>query len=45
LVSAAGLFVRVNANNLTDEKYITSPYQVGFYGAPSNYSVDVGFRF
>jgi outer membrane receptor for ferric coprogen and ferric-rhodotorulic acid len=38
-------YLRVNANNVTDEKYITSLYQVGFYGAPSNYSVNVGFKF
>lgn len=37
--------VRVNANNITDEKYITSLYQIGFYGAPRNYSVSVGYRF
>ena len=37
--------VRINANNITDEKYITSLYQVGFYGAPPNYSVSFGYRF
>jgi outer membrane receptor for ferric coprogen and ferric-rhodotorulic acid len=37
--------LRVNANNITDEKYITSLYQIGFYGAPRNYSVSVGYRF
>ncbi|HEY5809971.1 MAG TPA: TonB-dependent receptor [Povalibacter sp.] len=37
--------VRFNANNLTDEKYITSLYQVGFYGAPANYSLTFGYDF
>jgi outer membrane receptor for ferric coprogen and ferric-rhodotorulic acid len=37
--------VRVNVNNITDEKYITSLYQVGFYGAPRNYSVSFAYRF
>jgi outer membrane receptor for ferric coprogen and ferric-rhodotorulic acid len=37
--------VRVNANNITDEKYITSLYQVAFYGAPANYTVAFGYRF
>lgn len=37
--------VRVNLNNLTDEKYITSLYQIGFYGAPRNYSVGFTYRF
>lgn len=39
------MHVRVNANNLTDEKYITSLYQVGFYGAPRHYSVSFAYRF
>ncbi len=37
--------VRANVNNLTDEKYITSLYQIGFYGAPRNYSVSFAYRF
>ena len=37
--------VRVNANNITDEKYIGSLYQVGFYAAPANYSVTFGYKF
>ena len=28
-----------------DEKYITSLYQVGFYGAPANYSLTFGYDF
>lgn len=39
------LNVRVNAGNLTDEKYITSLYQIGFYGAPRNYSASLNYRF
>ncbi|MET0293152.1 MAG: TonB-dependent siderophore receptor [Steroidobacteraceae bacterium] len=39
------LTVRANVNNLTDEKYIGSLYQVGFYAAPRNYSVNLGYRF
>ncbi|HMN43514.1 MAG TPA: TonB-dependent siderophore receptor [Povalibacter sp.] len=37
--------LRFNANNLTDEKYISSLYQVGYYAAPANYSVTFGYRF
>jgi len=37
--------VRANVNNVTDEKYIASLYQVGFYGAPRNYSLSVDYRF
>jgi len=39
------LHVRANVRNLTDEKYITSLYQIGFYAAPRNYEVGVGYRF
>jgi outer membrane receptor for ferric coprogen and ferric-rhodotorulic acid len=39
------LWVRANADNLTDEKYITSLYSVGFYAAPLQYSVTAGYRF
>ncbi|MBB6092750.1 outer membrane receptor for ferric coprogen and ferric-rhodotorulic acid [Povalibacter uvarum] len=41
----ANAYVRVNADNITDEKYIGSLYQVGFYAAPANYSVTVGYKF
>ncbi len=42
---AANAYVRVNADNITDEKYIGSLYQVGYYAAPANYSVTLGYRF
>lgn len=37
--------IRANANNLSDEKYITSLYQIGYYGAPRNYSATMSYRF
>jgi outer membrane receptor for ferric coprogen and ferric-rhodotorulic acid len=39
------LWFRVNADNLTDEKYITSLYNVGYYAAPVQYKVAMGYRF
>jgi outer membrane receptor for ferric coprogen and ferric-rhodotorulic acid len=39
------LYVRGNLNNLSDEKFITSLYQIGYYGAPRNYTLSVGYRF
>jgi outer membrane receptor for ferric coprogen and ferric-rhodotorulic acid len=39
------LYVRANLDNITDENYILSLYQVGFYGAPRNYSVTFGYDF
>jgi outer membrane receptor for ferric coprogen and ferric-rhodotorulic acid len=39
------LWVRANADNLTDEKYITSLYSVGFYAAPVQYRIAMGYRF
>ena len=39
------LSLRVNADNLTDEKYLTSLYNVGYYAAPAQYRVAVGYRF
>ncbi|MFC4313213.1 TonB-dependent siderophore receptor [Steroidobacter flavus] len=39
------LHVRANVYNLSDEKYITSLYQVGYYGAPRSYEVGLGYRF
>jgi outer membrane receptor for ferric coprogen and ferric-rhodotorulic acid len=39
------LHVRANVRNLTDEKYITSLYQIGFYAAPRNYEIGVGYKF
>jgi len=37
--------VRVNIDNVTDEKYIVSLYQIGYYAAPRNYSLSVNYRF
>lgn len=37
--------VRANVANIGDEKYITSLYDVGYYGAPRNYSVSLDWRF
>jgi outer membrane receptor for ferric coprogen and ferric-rhodotorulic acid len=39
------LYIGANINNLADEKYISSLYQIGYYGSPRNYSVNLGFRF
>ena len=37
--------LRANVGNLTDEKYINSLYEIGFYGAPRNYSLSLNWRF
>lgn len=37
--------VRANVANIGDEKYITSLYDVSYYGAPRNYSLSVDWRF
>ncbi len=37
--------VKVNVNNLTDEKYITSLYSVGYYGAPANFEASFRYAF
>ena len=37
--------LRANIDNLTDEKYLTSLYYVGYYGAPRNYSLSLDYRF
>jgi outer membrane receptor for ferric coprogen and ferric-rhodotorulic acid len=37
--------VRGNVNNITDEKYIASLYQIGYYGAPRNYTLSVDYKF
>ena len=39
------MWVRVNADNLTDEKYITSLYNVGYYSAPAQYKLAMGIKF
>lgn len=39
------LSLTVNANNVTDEKYINSLYWAqGFYGAPANYSATISWK-
>lgn len=37
--------VRANVNNLTDEKFINSLYEVSYYGSPRDYSVSLNWRF
>lgn len=37
--------VRANVNNVTDKKYITSLYQVGYYAAPRTYSFGFAYEF
>lgn len=37
--------IRANVHNVTDEKYIVSLYQVGFYSEPRNYSVSFDYQF
>jgi outer membrane receptor for ferric coprogen and ferric-rhodotorulic acid len=39
------LTLRANIGNLSDEKYINSMYQIGYYGAPRNYSLGLDWRF
>lgn len=39
------LHARGNINNITDAKFITSLYRIGFYAAPRNYSVSLGYQF
>ena len=39
------LSIQANVNNITDEKYITSLKNIGFYGAPTQGSVNVTYRF
>jgi outer membrane receptor for ferric coprogen and ferric-rhodotorulic acid len=39
------LGLRANANNVTGAKYITSLYEVGYYGAGRNYSFGIDYRF
>jgi outer membrane receptor for ferric coprogen and ferric-rhodotorulic acid len=43
---APGWNATLNLDNLTDEKYLTSLYwEQGYYGAPRNVSLTVGYRF
>lgn len=37
--------LRANVGNITDKKYINSLYQIGYYGAPRNYSLRLDWRF
>ncbi|HYM87066.1 MAG TPA: hypothetical protein VET30_10060, partial [Pseudoxanthomonas sp.] len=37
--------IRANAGNLTDEKYINTLYQIGYYGAPRHWSLSLEYRF
>ena len=37
--------IRANVGNLTDEKYINTLYQIGYYGAPRNWSLSLEYRF
>lgn len=37
--------VRLNANNLADEKYINTLRYSGYYGAPRNYTLSLNWRF
>jgi len=39
------LAIQANINNITDEKYITSLKNVGYYGAPIEASIGVTYRF
>lgn len=39
------LSIQANIDNITDEKYITSLKNIGFYGAPVNGSVNVTYNF
>ncbi|HBY85217.1 MAG TPA: TonB-dependent siderophore receptor, partial [Colwellia sp.] len=39
------LAIQANIDNITDEKYITSLKNIGYYGAPVNGSVNVTYRF
>jgi outer membrane receptor for ferric coprogen and ferric-rhodotorulic acid len=37
--------LRLNANNIGNEKYINTLRYSGFYGAPANYTLSVNWRF
>ncbi len=36
--------LRANVYNVTDEKYILSLYQIGYYAAPRNYSLSFDYK-
>ena len=37
--------LRLNARNITDEKYINTLRYSGYYGAPANYTLSLDWRF
>ena len=39
------LNIQANINNITNEKYINSLYNIGYYGAPANGTVSVSYSF
>ena len=39
------LDLQLNINNVTDEKYLTSLYNVGYYSAPANFTVSANYKF
>jgi outer membrane receptor for ferric coprogen and ferric-rhodotorulic acid len=39
------LNVQANINNITDEKYINSLYNIGYYGAPVNGTISLSYSF
>ena len=39
------LDLQLNANNITNEKYLTSLYNVGYYSAPANFTLGVNYKF
>lgn len=43
--ATANMQVQLNISNVTDEKYITSLYQVGYYGAPRTVSGTFRYKF
>ncbi|WP_417760950.1 TonB-dependent siderophore receptor [Shewanella sp.] len=37
--------IKLNVDNLTNEKYITSLWEIGYYGAPREYKLSLDYRF
>lgn len=37
--------LRANVDNITNKKYLTSMYYVGYYGAPRNYTLSLNWKF
>ncbi|HTF95134.1 MAG TPA: TonB-dependent siderophore receptor [Cellvibrio sp.] len=37
--------MQLNVNNVTDEKYLTSLYNVGYYSAPANFTIGANYQF